>query len=141
MVGVVVFDPAAFVQRYPAFSLFNAEFPGALQGYFDAATFLLNNTPCSVVGDLNRRSILLNMLVAHIAQLDGVTTPGGAGSTAGQVGRVGGATEGSVSAQFAMEGVNANSAYYMQTQYGAAYWAATAPYRSMHYIRPGRRFR
>lgn len=140
MTGVVVFDPAAFVARYPVFATFNAAFPGALQGYFDTATLFLNNTACSVVGDINRRAILLNMLVAHLLQLDGVLTPGGSGSSGGQVGRVSGATEGSVSAQFAMEGVTANSAYFMQTQYGAQYWYATAPYRTMHYVRGGRRF-
>lgn len=138
--GVVVFDSAAFIARYPVFAAFYAAFPDALQGYFDTATLFLNNTPCSVVGDLTRRATLLNMLVAHLLQLDGVLTPAGSGSTAGQVGRISGATEGSVSAQFAMEGVTGNSAFFMQTAYGTQYWYATAPYRTMHYVRSGRRF-
>jgi hypothetical protein len=139
MSGVVIFDPTAFVARYPVFSAFNTANPGALQGYFDTATLFLNNTACSIVGDVVRRSVLLNMLVAHLLQLDGVLTPSGSGSTADKVGRLASGSEGTVSAQFAMEGVNANSAYFMQTQYGAAYWAATAPYRTMRYVRGWRR--
>ncbi len=134
MSGVVVFDATAFVARFPAFAAYNTVNPGALQSYFDMATLYLNNTSSSLVRDLIKRAIFLNLLTAHIAQLAGVTQPAGAGSTAGQVGRVASATEGSVSASFAMEGVGANSAWYAQTQYGAMYWAAIAPYRGMRYV-------
>lgn len=136
--GVVTFDPIAFVAQYPAFSAYNIAQPNGLQTYFNMTTPLLNNTCNSRISDLVLRSQLLNLLVAHMAQLDGVLTPQGQGSTAQQVGRVSSATEGSVSAALAMPGVSANSAWYMQTQYGALYWQLTAPIRSMRYVRAWR---
>lgn len=131
MSGVVVFNVAAFIVQYPAFSVAGAR----LQGYFDTATLFLNNTVSSRVSDLTKRSMYLNMLVAHLAELDGVRTPEGAGSQAGKVGRVSSVTEGSVKADLAMTATPGTAAWYMQTQYGATYWTVTAPYRSMRYLR------
>ena len=136
MSGVVVFDPAAFVAQYPVFAAYNTAFPTGLQGYFNTATLYLNNTVSSRVTDLATRSQFLNLIVAHLAQLDGVLQPAGAGSTAGMVGRISSATEGSVTIQSQMQGVPGSAAWYMQTQYGATYWTATTPYRSMRYVRP-----
>lgn len=77
---------------------------------------------------------LLNLMVAHVAQLlFGVN--GAAPSPL--VGRISNATEGSVSvaAEFPQ---NQNSAWFNQTPFGAAWWQATAAYRTMRYI-PGPR--
>lgn len=132
--GVVTFDAAAFVQRFPQFAAYNTANPGGLQMFFDEAALLLKNNQNSLVKDLAERSILLNMLTAHIATLGGVVAPGGAGSTAGQVGRVSSAGEGSVSASLDMGAVYGTAAWYMQTQWGAQYWTLTAKYRTARFV-------
>lgn len=133
-IGAVPFDAAAFIARFPQFAAYNTATPSGLQMFFDEAALLLKNNQNSLVKDLAERSILLNMLTAHIATLGGVVAAGGAGSTAGQVGRVSSATEGSVSASLDMGAVYGTAAWYMQTQWGAQYWALTAPYRNARFI-------
>lgn len=122
--GVVTFDPAAFKLRYPEFATVGDSLLGM---YFDEAGLYLNNTPCSVVQDLARRTTLLYMLTAHIAGL----------SVASLVGRISNATEGSVSVTADMGPVTNSQAWYLQTKYGASYWNATRPYRTARYV-PGR---
>ena len=125
--SAVVFDSTAFKARYPEFSAVD---DALLSAYFVEAGLYLSNTNNSPVQDINRRAVLLNMLTAHIAAI------GGALSSDGQprpVGRVSSATEGSVSA--AMEYLApGSSAWFAQTQYGAAFWQATTSLRSMRYI-------
>lgn len=129
----VVFDSAAFLQRYPEFSTVPVPL---LEDYFVEAGVYLNNTDTSPVCRLPLRAILLNMLVAHIAKLySGANGQGGAG----MVGRISGATEGSVSAQAEMGPATGSNAWYLQTQYGAAYWQATAAFRTARYV-PGQSY-
>jgi hypothetical protein len=78
------------------------------------------------------------MVVAHLGTLSGVLTPAGQGSTATQVGRVSSASEGSVSASMDMGQQSKNAAFWLQTQYGATFWQATAKYRTMRYVLPRR---
>jgi hypothetical protein len=135
--GAVVFDPAAFIARFPQFANVDA---ALLQAFFDeAAALYLNNSARSIVRDLAERSILLNYIVAHLGTLSGVLTPAGQGSTATQVGRVSSASEGSVSASMDMGQQSKGAAFWLQTQYGAAYWQATAAYRTLRYVLPRRR--
>ncbi|MDM3358728.1 DUF4054 domain-containing protein [Citrobacter sp. Cb004] len=126
--GVVIFDPAVFKLRYPEFSSVD---DALLQQYFTQATIYLDNTDFSRVSDLAVRAMLLNMLVAHIAFL---YSGANGQSPSGLVGRIDSASEGSVSVHADMPGVTANSAWYMQTKYGADYWNATAPFRTFQYI-------
>ncbi|EJX7554741.1 DUF4054 domain-containing protein, partial [Escherichia coli] len=126
--GVVIFDPSAFKLRYPEFSSVD---DALLQQYFTQATIYLDNTDTSRVSDLAVRSMLLNMLVAHIACL---YSGANGQSPSGLVGRIDSASEGSVSVHADMPGGTANSAWYMQTKYGADYWNATAPFRTFQYI-------
>ncbi|MBV8045082.1 DUF4054 domain-containing protein [Pluralibacter sp.] len=126
--GVVIFDPVAFKLRYPEFSSVD---DALLQQYFTQATIYLDNTDFSRVSDLAVRAMLLNMLVAHIAFL---YSGANGQSPSGLVGRIDSASEGSVSVHADMPGVTANSAWYMQTKYGADYWNATAPFRTFQYI-------
>lgn len=128
--GIVVFDPDAFIARYPEFSTLS---PTLLNAYFAEATIYLDNTDCSRVGDVAQRSVLLNMLTAHVAALNSGVN-GQAASPL--VGRVNSASEGSVSVSTDMGPTSENSAWFMQTKYGAAYWQATAQYRTAVYI-PG----
>lgn len=134
--GIVTFDAAAFKVRFPSFAAVDSL---TLQEFFDTfAVLVVNNTPTGFIVDLNRRSIFLNYLVAHIAQLSGVLDPNGEGSTADRVGRVSSATEGTVTASLDMGNVSGNKAFFMQTQYGAMYWQLTAPYRTFRYRGPPR---
>lgn len=131
--GVVVFDPASFKDRYPEFSTVSDTL---LQAYFDEATIYLANTEDSRVQDVVQRAVLLNMLVAHIAQLNvgSATQP-----ASPLVGRVNTATEGSVSVGTDMGVVPFTAAWFLQTKYGASFWQATARYRTMQYV-PGRSY-
>ena len=124
---VVAFDPATFKVRYPEFAGVS---DGRLQSCFDEAGLYLANTDSSIVQNIPKRTLLLNMLTAHIAFV------GGALSVDGQtrpVGRVSQAGEGSVNAAF--EGPPPGSAqWFQQTQYGASFWQATSNLRGFKYI-------
>jgi hypothetical protein len=127
--SVAVFNPTAFKARYPEFAAIDN---GVLTGMFAEAGLYLNNTDCSIVQDVARRGVLLNMLTAHIAFIGGVLNADGQPRP---VGRVSAATEGSVSASF--EGVPptpGSGAWFNQSQYGAAFWQATSNLRSARYI-------
>jgi len=129
-VGVVVFDYGAWSVRYPILAAVTPQ-PLA-QVYFNEAQLYCDNTPSSIITDDSvggERSTLLNMLVAHIATLN---SP----QSAGQVGRVNSATQGSVSAQTQFDVPPGSAQWYAQTQPGASYWTATAKYRTFRYA-PG----
>lgn len=128
--AIVVFDINAFRERYPEF---NTVSDTLLNAYFVEATVYLDNTDCSPVTDVNVRAVYLNMLVAHIAALNSGV---GGQKPSGLVGRVASASEGSVSVSTGEVPVSPSSWWYLQTPYGAAYWQATAPYRTFKYA-PG----
>lgn len=127
--AIVTFVAADFKVIYPEFT---SVADVLLQSYFDRATLYLANTDNSMVSDISQRTMLLYLLVAHIASLR---------KSCGQglVGRVSSATEGSVSvsADYPTQ-TNALAAWLTQTQYGAEFWAATAKYRTFGYV-PSRR--
>lgn len=128
--GVVVFDPAAFIKRFPEFS--SAD-PILLTSLFGEAALLLDNTECSPVSQIEQRTPLLWLLTAHLAALNiGVNgekpTP--------LVGRVNSASQGSVSVGNEYGPPTGSNAWYNQTKYGAEYWQLTASVRTMRYV-PG----
>lgn len=128
--GVVTFNYALWAATYPALA---AKVPEPLATrYFAQATLYLDNTDCSPVTDVDQRAVLLDMLVAHIAALNGATAAG----EAGLVGRISSVTEGSVTISADMNVAAGTEAWYMQTPWGAQYWAATVGYRSGFYV-PG----
>lgn len=125
--AVVSFNYATWSARYPELSAVGSDLA---QAYFNEATLYLDNTDASLVQDINARATLLNMLTAHIAQLN---MPG----SSPLVGRITNASEGSVSvATTYSDAMPGSMAWYVQTKYGASYWQATAQYRMMRYI-PG----
>lgn len=131
--GVVTFVAADFIARYPEFTALNTSSPNALGLCFGEATLYLDNSTASRVVNVEQRTPLLYMLTAHIAALYfGVNGQ----SPSQKVGRVAGATEGSVSVTLDMGAVTFNAAWFMQTKYGASYWRATAKWRQMRVI-PG----
>lgn len=128
--AIIVFDVAAFRERYPEF---DAVSNTLLNAYFTEATIYLNNTDSSPVKDISIRALFLNMLVAHIAALNsGVNGE----KASGLVGRVASASEGSVSVSVDAGPSSESSWWYKQTTYGSAYWEATKPYRTGFYV-PG----
>jgi hypothetical protein len=142
MDGVVTFDEARFLLRYPEFATYAAAHPGTLLARFDEVVALyINNTVYSTVRDVNTRAVLINYAIAHILYLDGVTATTGQGSTAGNVGRVSSASEGSVSASLDNGSQPGTAAWWMQSQYGASYWNATASFRTFRYAQAPNRCR
>lgn len=127
--AVAVFDYGVWALRYPDLA---ATVASPLAGsYFAEAGLYLDNTDCSPVGDVNARLALLNMIVAHIAWLN---RPASAGGGTGLVGPIEQATEGSVTVKVKLPDSRGLAWWFMQTPYGAAVWAAMAPYRTAHYV-------
>ena len=130
--GVAVFDYDRWSARYPVLAA-NVRQPLA-EEYFAEAGIYLDNTDGSPVADVSVRLVLLNMLVAHIAAINGAAA-GGAG---GLVGRISQVTEGSVTIASDLQTKPGTEQWYAQTAPGLSYWTATAPYRTAQYV-PGPR--
>lgn len=126
--AVVTFDPTGFLARYPEFSTVAT---ASITACFNEATLYLDNTDASLVADVTRRAVLLNMLTAHITAMNF----GVGGESASQlVGRVSNASEGSVSVATDVLAQPGSAAWCLQTKYGYAYWQATRQYRTFQYI-------
>jgi hypothetical protein len=126
----VVFDPAAFKVRYPEFTAVDND---TLVAYFAEATLYLDNTDASPITNTVTRGVLLNMIVAHLAQI----YSGSNGQAPSQlVGRISQAGEGSVSVSTDAMPNAGSAAWFNQTKYGAQYWAATLPLRRFRYVAP-----
>lgn len=126
--GVVDFNYAVWAARYP--ELADKVSLGMASAYFAEASIYLNNTPCSPVQDTGQRSVLLNMLVAHIAALNGARSD----PSSFAPGRLSSASEGSVSVSLDLGALPGSATWYAQTTYGLSYWALTANLRTMHYV-------
>jgi hypothetical protein len=130
---VVTFSYAAFTARYPTF----AQVPEAfLQVLWEEATIYHTNDGSGPIATAAVQRSLLNMVTAHLAARYAVLN----GSVPSDiVGRVKDATEGSVSVSADMgDVVNGSQAWWLQTKYGADYWAATAQWRTFNYRPPVR---
>lgn len=104
------------------------------QQYFNEATLYCDNSASSLITDDSVggvRSMLLNMVTAHIAALN---APLNGQVSSPLVGRISGATEGSVSVQTQNDYPPGSAQWFQATKYGSAYWAATAQYRMARYI-------
>ncbi len=125
--AVVVFDPAEFKLQFPQFVNVNN---ATLEFYFDEASLYLTNDSGSAIENLNRRKRLLYLLTAHLAILFGALNTNGSIPV---VGRVESATEGSVSASFKYD-APFTMEWFIQTQYGAAFWQSTSSDRGFRYF-------
>lgn len=134
--GVVQFDSALFLGRYPEFAALNTSNPQALLACFAEAALYLDNSANSRVQQVEQRQPLLYMLTAHIAAL---YFPVNTATASTAVGRVSSATEGSVTVQLDMGQVTFNAAWFLQTKYGASFWQASARWRQMQVV-PGRSY-
>lgn len=131
MGGTAVWNPGIFLARYPEFTAaYNAN-QAKFASYFIEAGLYLSNCPTSPVQDVNRRLLLLNMLVAHISFINGDLSADG---QTRPVGRVSDASEGSVSAAFDFTPATPGTGpWFNQSQYGAAFWQATTSLRGFKY--------
>jgi uncharacterized protein DUF4054 len=103
------------------------------QSYFDIATTIHRNDGGGPVNDAAQQLNLLNMVTGHLAALFAPPAPGQPATSL--VGRINSASQGSVSVQAAYSNnVTEQMAWFIQTKYGAFYWAATAPFRTMRYV-------
>jgi Protein of unknown function (DUF4054) len=124
--AIAVFNATIFKARYAEFAAVDNAFLGTC---FDEAGEYLSNTDTSPVQDITRRTRLLNMLTAHIACLSGALS---VNVSALPVGRTSQAAEGSVSASFEYMQPG-TQAWFVQTQYGAAFYQATSSLRGFRY--------
>ena len=132
----VVFDYGAWIARYPEFSGVSSDLA---QAYFAEAGLYCANSITNPAFSLGILPTLLNMLTAHIAWLnaprDANGNPASTGTPAAPtVGRISSATEGSVTVQIDNQYEPGTPQWFQQTRYGAAYWAATAPFRTGRYV-------
>lgn len=128
--AVVTFDWAAFQVRFAAIA--TAIGQPLAQAYFTEAGLYVSNTDSSPITDLPTRSLILNMVTAHIALLNGAAS----GGQSALVGRVSSATEGSVSVQATLDVAPGSAQWFAQSQPGIAAWQALLPYRQARYV-PG----
>jgi hypothetical protein len=131
MGAVATFDYGAWIARYPEFT---PVWESLANDYFAEATLYHANDGTGPVRDVGQQLLLLNMLTAHIAQLN--KTCDDDDGSAQLVGRITNASEGSVSVAVENDYPPGTAQWYQQTRYGSAYWAATAGYRTAHYV-PG----
>lgn len=130
--AVAVWNQLMFLARYPEFTASVNANPTLYASLFAEAGLYLNNTDCSPVQNVNTRTVLLNMITAHIAFIGGQLTADGQPRP---VGRVTAAGEGAVNASFDYPTAQPGSGeWFAQSQYGIAFWQATTCYRGMHYV-------
>lgn len=133
--GAVAFDYVIWAARYPELAAWVGQ-PLA-QAYFAEATLYCDNTPTSVITDPGQRAVLLGMVTAHIAALN---APLNGQPSSSLVGRIGQATEGSVTVQTTLDMPPGSAQWFAQTKYGAAFWQATASFRTIRYVPGSSRF-
>jgi hypothetical protein len=137
--GPVTFDYAWFQRRFPELSEWVS--PDVAESYFDMATAMIDNRDAggvqevcqslklSPVTNIRTRQQLIGLLMAHLATLfspiNGVASPT-------TVGRITGASEGSVSVSTEYPSVP-GAEWFNQTKYGALFWQLTARYHMMRY--------
>ena len=125
--SAVTFSYPQWAARYA--SLAEHVTPALASQLFVEATLYCDNSDCSPIQDLGIRAVLLNMLVAHIAEL----------GRRELVGRITNASEGGVSVTAQFDVPPGSAQWFAQTPYGAAFWQASAQYRTAHYFaNPGR---
>lgn len=126
--AVAVFDYGLWALQYPQLARCVSE-PQAGALFLQAGLYC-SNTECSPVSDLAQRLMLMNLLVSHLAEINQRIAQG----NGGLVGPIRQAQEGSVSVTVAIPDTRGLEFWFMQTPYGAQYWAATAGYRTAQYV-------
>lgn len=128
MGAVASFNWAAFSARYPEFVYIGQ---AAVGDFWTEATLYHANDGSGPVENEAQQGVLLNMLAAHIAKLNKGYEGQGPSPL---VGRLSAATEGSVNVSVENQYPPGSAQWFQQSQYGAAYWAATSIYRRFGYV-------
>ena len=128
---IVTFDYETWIQLFPQFNYLSSV---QVNMYLEIATTYCRNDGGGPVNNPQVQTNLLNLMVAHIAQLMAPKSNGQSPSTI--VGRINTASQGSVSVGAEFPASPAAS-WYLQTQYGASAWQLMLPWRTMRYV-PGR---
>ena len=107
------------------------------QAWWNQAGLYNANDGSGPVQSLPMQQTLMNMLTAHVGCLAGFLNPDHLPNPT-IVGRIVDASQGSVSVHTEMDRNTKpeSSAFFVQTQYGNSWWAATRLYRSAKYV-PG----
>jgi len=126
MSDVVTFDYTSWAIRFP--ELATSISSTLAQLYFNEACYYCDNTATSPITDLGMRSVLLNLLVAHLAFINDPS------KNTQLVGRVSKAQEGSVNVQTTIGMVPWSAEWYYQTKYGMQYWTMTMQFRTAQYF-------
>ncbi len=130
--GVVQFDWCIWSTRYPQLVPLVTEFEAC--DAFTIAGLYLSNQPNSPVCNLQIRGTILGMIASHLLALN-IRARAAGDATAGIVGRVGSASQGSVSTTLELD-TPGSAAWWAQTSYGLNAWQALAPYRMGIYWPP-----
>lgn len=125
---VVAFNYASWSSMFPQFkSVTEAQIVGFV---WPVAQQYCRNDGGGPVNKVETQTQMLNLMVAHIAQLlFGSTTQ----PASPLVGRVNSAAEGSVNVGTDFP-TDPSNAWFVQTQYGAMYWQMALPFRLARYI-------
>lgn len=137
MGAIATFDYASWVTLFPEFSYLAEE---QLTAYYDLAGQFHANDGSGPVCRPASQANLMNLMTAHLCALMAGGPPDQSGNAQPPreiVGRIGNATEGSVSVGIDNNYPPGSAQWYQQTKYGSMYYMATGPYRTMRYI-PGR---
>jgi hypothetical protein len=131
MAGVVTFDFTEWLLAYPEFGGITEQ---SAKDMFFRTTLFIDNLATSPFCDLTQRKWILYMGTAHMAALFatfGSVVP----SPLQPPGRIASAGEGSVNASFDFIAAKTNvQAFWNQTKYGAAVYAATLAFRTGFYV-------
>jgi hypothetical protein len=132
----ITFNFTTFSGMFPEFLAVGNDLAG---GYFLRASLIFWNNPSNPANADGNMEMLLYLLTAHIAWLSAPRDAAGNPDSSGQlapslVGRISSASEGSVSVSSEWKGSGSpGEEWYLQTKYGAEFWAATAQYRTARY--------
>jgi hypothetical protein len=133
--AVITFVPADFKAAYPEFAAVSDARCNIM--FMIASQSILDNTDGSPVMDVDYRTQLFYMLVAHLLLIFGVSDTPVANNA--PPGRINSATEGTVTfgSEYNIPDGSMMAAWFLQTKYGAMYWTVTARFRSATYIALG----
>jgi hypothetical protein len=124
MADAVPFNYNTFVATFPAFAALPQQ---QAQLYWNMAGGYWRNDGTSPATTDAEQATLMNLVTAHLAQILGAAAA--AAPSAGLVGRMSSASEGSVSVSAELSGLPPSAAFWTQTQYGLLFWQMTAAYR------------
>jgi len=125
---IATFDYTAWIGLFPQFS--NVPQNTVTGLILPVAVQYIRNDGGGPVNDMTLQTQLINLMVAHVAQLlFGSTTQ----PLSPLVGRISSAAEGSVNVATDFPATPSN-AWFIQTQYGAMFWQMSLPFRLGRYF-------